>query len=37
MFYATCSQSFVTVPNSDACNLQPAVSNFAAHGPDLLA
>ena len=35
MFSTTYLQSFF-LPNPDACNLQPAVSNFAAHGHELL-
>ena len=30
----TCKVFFL--PNPDACDLQPAVSNFAAHGHELL-
>ena len=35
MFSTTYLQSFF-LPNPDACNLQPAVSKFAAHGHELL-
>ena len=34
MFSTTYLQSFF-LPNPDACDLQPAVSNFAAHGHEL--
>ena len=35
MFSTTYLLAKFFLPNTDACDLQPAVSNFAAHGHEL--